>query len=372
MYEANQCAGLFVLWQCIGWLTPRLQCSRWRTQCLEGAPASRLAFSVSSAPILVKVARSETEGFNFPNFFFLRYNDFMARLEYWAVPDEWWPLIEKILKWNNRFQFVSIRRSPLLSSRRRRRDITLRSIFPLASQIWSGLTTLEKDAWTTAGTLSKYSNFQTFLRDLAGLLRNEMSYPGTPNPYVQDSCGRGVIGFPASGFLLKQEHPYNYYVLRKVRGTRSQYEPHRLIESFGLPMDVAISYRSDLTAINGNALARFRVVVWSNYQGRDIYKNYDLDFDLSSEWTRLTLSISTVKGILKGYTAYIDVQECSGVLDWDNVLLKHSGVNWARDFRCNAVSTSYTGSFFEIARNWEADVLPPGAFYGSVYYNYGV
>lgn len=296
----------------------------------------------------------------------------MARLEYWAVPDEWWPLIQKILKWNNRFQFVSVRRNPLVSSRRRSRDITLRSIIPLASEIWATLTETQKAEWATAGTLSKYTNFQTFLRDLAGRLRNDLTYPGSANPYVQDACGRGVFAFPASGFLLRQDHPYSYYVLRKVRGTRSQYEPVRLVESFGLPLEIGISWRTDLTALNENAKARFYVEIWSNYQGRDIIKTYEIPFGLNDSWTRQTLTIENVKGILKGYTAYIDVQECQGVIDWDNVLLKHSGVNWARDFRCNSVSTAYTGSYIDIARNWEAEILPPGAFYGSVYYNYGI
>jgi len=305
-------------------------------------------------------------GFNFFKNVIIVY---MARISYWQVPPEWKDLLEKIIIWNNRYGFVSVRRKSLFTSVKRKKNLTLKSVIPLASEQWALLTPAEKDAWASAGQKSNQKSFQLFVRDIAARLKNGLPYPGTPSDIVQYNVGRVMITFPAAGFLIRQEHPYKNWVMRKVRGTRDQYEPIELEESFALPLEISISHRTDLTSTGANSIARFYVEVTSHYQGREIVSTFSIDFGLQDSWRNDSLVIDKVPGFVKSYTLYIDIQNAEGVMDWDNVRAVHSGVNWARDSRCDNVGVSFTGSFFFVARHWESLILPPGAFYDSIYYN---
>lgn len=293
----------------------------------------------------------------------------MALISYWQVPDEWIPLVSKILQWNDRYRVASIRKKPGFFSVKRRQCLTLSSLQPRAAEEWAKLSQVEKEAWASAATASNQLSFQLFLRDVAARVKNDLTLPGTPSDYAQYLCGRVAIEYPASGFLIKQEHPFSYFILRKVRGTRDQYDPVEVLEDFDLPFQIGISWHTDLTAVGPNPRARFFVEILSHYQGRDIVSEHSIEFGLQDSWRRDTLTISSVLGKPKGYTAYLDVQDAQGVMDWDNVRLFHSEVNFARDPKCDHVGTSYTGAFFMVAKNWEDSISPPGVFYDSIYYN---
>lgn len=292
----------------------------------------------------------------------------MAKLSYWNFPAEWVPLIEKILMWNDRFLSVSVRQKRLFTSVKRKAGLTQASLQPLAASHWASLTQGERDNWASAASVSAQYSFQLFLQDVAARVKNELPEVGTPSDVVQYLCGRAVFTFPSAGFLLAQAHPYMYHVLRKVTGSRNSYEPVELIESFNLPMQFGLSYKTDLSSVGASPLARFYIEVVSHYQGRDIVTLDSINMPLTSAWTRETKTLTGVLGKPKSYTAYLDVQDCNGTMDWDNLLLFHSGQNWARDFRCNNVGASFTRSFYQVARNWEPLIQPPGAFYDSIYH----
>ena len=206
------------------------------------------------------------------------------------------------------------------------------------------------------------------MQDVAVRVKNGLPVFGPPSDVVQYLCGRAVFTFPSAGFLLEQEHPFSYFVQRKVSGSRNSYEPVELTESFSLPFEFGLSYRTDLTSVGASPLARFYVEVTSHYQGRDIVTTQSIDFPLVQDWTRSVQTVSGVLGKVKGYTCFLDVQDCNGTLEWDNLRLYHSGQNWARDFRCNNVGASFTRSFYQVARNWEPIIQPPGAFYDSIFH----
>lgn len=293
----------------------------------------------------------------------------MAKISYMNIPEEWKPLVDKVLSWNNRFTSVSVRSKKGFISVKKKKGLTLKSLTPLASTVWASLSPTDKDLWKSAGLNTQQTSFQCFLRDISARVKNELSYPITPSNYVQYNCGRAVFEFPATGFLIKQEHPFSYFVARKVRGTRNQIEPVEIKEDFDLPFTVGISYQTDLSSVGPNSKACFYVDIVSHYQGRDIITTHTIDFGLNTNWTKSSLVISSVLGKPKSYTVYIEVSDCVGYIEWDNIILNHSGVNWARDPKCDNVGTSYTGSFYLIAKNWEPVVLPPGSAYGSIYYD---
>lgn len=56
-----------------------------------------------------------------------------------------------------------------------------------------------------------------------------------------------------------------------------------------------------------------------------------------------------------------------GWLEWDNVLAKHTGTNYARDYRCTDVNNELTSVNYQIEKSWEEQFLPSHTAFDSVY-----
>lgn len=292
----------------------------------------------------------------------------MAKISYWQFPEEWLPLIERILAWNDRFFFTSLRRKPGAYSIRRKRIVTQNSLLPQISKAWQALDQSAKDEWADAAASEGQRSFRLFVQEYAQSYQYKVDPPQLPSIFAQNNVGRCVISFPAAGFQLRQEHPFEYQVVRNVTGKRSMQYIESVKEWLAFPFEIGISWRTNLTSVAPDPFAAFFVVVLSHYQGRDIETVTSIPFGHSDDWQRSVVEVDRPIGIIKGYTAYIDVNGYEGELDFDNVRLHHSGQNWARDFRCNNVQTSFTRAFQHVARHWEPVISPTGFLYGSVYW----
>lgn len=292
----------------------------------------------------------------------------MAKISYWQFPEEWLPLINRILAWNDRFFFVSLRRKPGAYSVRRKKIVTQNSLLPQISEAWNNLQQSAKDEWATAAEVDAQRSFRLFVQEFAQSYQYQLDPPQLPSLFAQNNVGRCVISFPAAGFLLKQEHPFEYEIVRNVTGKRSMQYIETVREWLSFPFIIGISWKTNLEPVGTDPFAGFYVEVLSHYQGRDIYTPTYITFGASDEWQRTEIEVQRPIGLIKGYTAYIDVNGYQGELDFDNVLLQHSGQNWARDFRCNNIQTNYTRAFQQVARNWESVIAPSGFLYGSVYW----
>ena len=76
-----------------------------------------------------------------------------------------------------------------------------------------------------------------------------------------------------------------------------------------------------------------------------------------------------MQGQIRGYTAFIELEDVRGTLLFDNIEIIHTGQNWARDPFCNSIQTSFTKAFYQIPRNWAPQEITSGAYYRSVYEN---
>jgi len=54
-------------------------------------------------------------------------------------------------------------------------------------------------------------------------------------------------------------------------------------------------------------------------------------------------------------------------LYFDNIIVEHTGQNWARDPFCNNVAQTFTRGFYQIPKHWAAVILPEGSWYDSIY-----
>lgn len=293
----------------------------------------------------------------------------MAKTSFQLVPPEYLTDYKNTLQSGDRFQFTRVILKNAFYSRNRVKGLTLRSLIPAATVLWNGLTSLERTAWNTAATFSNSKGWSVFLRDYAFRVKQGLPGLATPSNFHQVEVGRLNIAAPATSIKIAQYHPQTYYISRKVTGSRDMRVPVLVLENFDLPLDLSISFKTNLTSVGTGAYARFYCVLYSHYQGRTIETVCQVPFPLVQDWTIGTASITRVLGLIRGYTAFVEVYNARGDVWFDNVKIEHSGQNWARDSFCNDIDQSFTKAFAQVPKNWVAVDVSNGAFFGSVYYN---
>ena len=271
------------------------------------------------------------------------------------------------LQSGDRFTIPHIKVKRLFTSRSRLKGLSQKSLMVSLAPVWATFDSATKLAWNNAGLACDMTGWKLFVQDTALRIANGKTDYSTPNILHQSKCGKIQIEAPAVGLKIEQLHPQSYYINKKVVGTRSQYAPVLLTENLTLPVDIAISYKANLSSAGDSPRARFFIIVYSNYQGLTKENVCEIDFNLSQDWTRLTALISGVIGQFRGYTAFIEVYDAQGELFFDNVEITHGGINWARDPFCNSIQTTFTKAYYQIPKNWAPEEIISGAFYGSVY-----
>lgn len=291
----------------------------------------------------------------------------MAKTSYQEIPSELDVTYKKALQSGDRFIFPRIRRKVLFSTRTKLKGVTQKSLLPQILVLWNGFDSTTKDAWASAGEKCGLSGLKLFTQDQCLRIKNGMSGVSTPSLFHQYKFGRLHIEAPANKIKITQLHPLTYYVLRKVPKTRSQYQAIQIVESFALPIQLKLNYKSSLVSSGGTGSAKIYLSVLSHYQGRDIYTNCNIDLSLSTSWTSANAILSSVIGVVRGYNAYIDLQNVHGDLYIDNLEFNHSAFNWARDKYCNDINQGFTKAFYQVAKNWVAVDLPDGAQFDSFF-----
>lgn len=293
----------------------------------------------------------------------------MAKTSYQLIPAEFDLSYSKALQSGDRFQFPRVRRKTLFVSRNRKKGLTQKSLIPILSPVWQALTQGERDAWNSAGVITNMSGFKLFVRDRSLRIANDIEGFATPNNLYQTTVGTLRIEAPATSLKIQQLHPEEYWVSRKVRGTRSQYEPIKIMEDFRVPLNIKMNYKADLVEYGGIAKARFYCIVYSHYQGLTFENIVEIPFTLQQDWTSAEATISQVIGKDRGYNAFIELENVRGTLYFDNVEINHSGQNWARDPHTIDINQSFTKAFYQIPKHWAPVDISDGAFFESLYYN---
>jgi hypothetical protein len=291
----------------------------------------------------------------------------MAIIAGLEIPEELLRLFRDLMRVNDARRFGSVAKHGYLMSKQKKRDLSTRSLLPEISALWRGLDAPQKSAWALAGEASSYRGWNLFVQDTAYRLKHGVAGLAVPSIIHQYKVGRLEINAPADMATLAQYHPEHYWKIKKVVGTKGQYEDVKVVEVLALPLTIAISYRSNLTAVSGTPVARIYAEILSSYQGRDIQTEASIEFDLSSEWQRSIITTSEVLGVVRSYNLYLEFIDVRGWFEWDNLGAIHSGTNYARDFRCSDVNNTLTRINYQIEKSWEEIVLPTGSAFDSVY-----
>lgn len=291
----------------------------------------------------------------------------MAKLGYLDIlqPDE--ELFFRGLQAGDRYSYSRIRKKTTLLSQEKIKGLTQRSLLPQISVLWSALSDSEKLAWKNAGATCGLTNWRLFVQDCCARMKIGQSGVATPSLLHQSKVGQLHIASPASSIKIVQLHPSSYYVLKKIKGTKSQYQPVFVQEKIALPLQLSINYKSNLTAIGANPVARFFAEIWYRYQALDLSSFLQIDLDLSHDWQNAQIISGELQTTIVGYNLYFELSDVRGDLYFDHIEAKHNGQNWVRDPYCTDIDQEFTHAFYQIPKHWAPVDLPVGAEYGSVY-----
>lgn len=260
-----------------------------------------------------------------------------------------------------------MRKHGYLQSREKILKLTNRSLLPQIRDLRETLTAAEVEAWKAAAAAGRQNWWNLFVQDTSYRLKYGISGLATPSTLHQYKVGRVQIAGTADRVLLTQYHPEKYWINKKVKGNTSLREDVAVYEPFSLPLTIGMSYRSNLSQIGPEPKARFYAVVFSSYQGRTIETELNMPLEYTTGWTRSEVSLTDVTGLPRYYQLFIELEGLQGSFEWDNVLSEHSGMNWARDWRCSDVNNELTRANWQIEKSWEELYLPFGAAFDSVY-----
>jgi hypothetical protein len=293
----------------------------------------------------------------------------MAKVKFFEIPAGLEIYFKNQPHPSDRFLYSTMRVLNPFTSRKLRKALTQKSQLPLCSQIWNSFDTTTQNLWKSAGLLTGLTGFRFFVQDKVLRLKNFISGESTPSLLYQSMVGRLHVESPATGLLITQIHPLTYYVLKKKTGKATMYSAVEVVESFALPLNLYINYKTNLTALSGGYSVRFYAIIYSSYQGRTIETPIDIDFDLITDWKTASVGIGEVIGLVRGYALFLELDGVRGDVWFDNVQAVHSGQNWVRDTHCNNIKQAFTKQFFQVPAHWVAIDLPSGSYYNSEYGN---
>jgi hypothetical protein len=267
----------------------------------------------------------------------------------------------------DRFTSSRITRKNSLMSQKTKKGVSQRSLLTDISAAWWDDAFGVQDDWNNAAEYCNLTGWRLFVQDYCARRVNGLSDLALPSNYHQSWVGQIHIESPATECKLIQSHPRNYYVMRKVTGTKSMYNPVLVTEDFNLPHAIAISYSSDLTPCGPNPFAKYYAEIWYTYQGRDLSYILEIPFDFVSDWTSASNEIDFLRSYVVGYNLFIHINDLQGDLYFDNVRSYHSGQNWVRDPFCKDINQGFSRNYYQVSKHWAAVIAPEGVLFESVY-----
>lgn len=277
------------------------------------------------------------------------------------------PLYFKALCPGDRFTFARIRVKNTLLSRKSKKGITQKSLLPQIAEVWNALSSETKISWGEAASYSNMNGWRLFIQDYCARRVNELSGLATPSNFHQSWVGQIHIASPATEIKLIQIHPRNYYVSKKITGTRSMYSPVLVTEDLSLPFTLGFSYNSDLSVVGPDPYARLYADFWYSYQGQNLHKQLIIELDYFTDWKSVESTLTQLQSIVIRYDLYIELHDLQGDLYFDNVRAEHSADNWVRDHICKDINQGFTRNYYQVPKHWSAITAPAGVIFETVY-----
>ena len=234
----------------------------------------------------------------------------------------------------------------------RKRQLRRQSLFSILSPFWRSLTDDEKQSWRLAGAPTGLTNWQAYISQAAGYRR-----VGSVSPPVPSNFHTGNIGMIANSGVndalsIRQLHPQKYLVTRPIPGQRWKSQLITITEPFSFPISFSFNYLY-MPGLNPvGAAPSATISIRSSYQGKDIFEDYSADLSVTGVWTPVEIVVPRQLGYFVSYSVYIHCLVTPATLYFDNVDITHTGTNWARDPKCNAVDRQFRRAFSLVSPFW--------------------
>lgn len=291
----------------------------------------------------------------------------MAQVSYVDLITAQKELYWRSLQPGDRYSFSRVRKKIALLSRRKKAGVSERSLLPQCSDAWALFTEEQKTAWSSAGGQTGLNGWRLFVKDKCLRIKNDLAGNSTPDLLHQALVGKIHIESPATSIKITQIHPRNYYVYKKIYGTKSQYQPVLITEDLALPFTLSLNYKADLEASGDNPSAKFYARFWYSYQGRNLQSDLEIPLDYFCDWQYAEAVLTSLISIVIRYDLYFELTDLQGDLYFDNVKAEHSGQNWVRDTYCNDINQGFTKNYYQIPKHWAGVNVPDGTYYESVF-----
>jgi hypothetical protein len=271
------------------------------------------------------------------------------------------------LQSGDRFIFPRVIKKSSFNTRKHKKGLSAKTLLPQISVLWSAMSQGERNAWIAAGAYSSISGWKAFVADQSYRIKNDIAGVATPSVYHQDLVGQLHLEGSHPDLKLIQPHPSTYFISKKVVGKKSMYVPILFTERLILPLQIGLSYKSNLTKTDSDGFARFYSVVRRLYQGRNIDTFLTIELDLITDWKTVTATLSSVLGQYTQYVLYLHCYHLTGDLFCDNMKAVHSSQNWIRDPFCKDINQDFTRAFYQVPKHWTATDITEGCWFESVY-----
>ena len=291
----------------------------------------------------------------------------MAKISNLVLAPENQDLFYSSIKPQDRFIYARVTSKKVFFSRKHLKGLSVKTLLPTISLLWSALSSGDKAKWEAASFFSSLNGFRLFVSDTSYRLAHGISGIANASNYHQVKIGYVQISAPAKAIKLLQFHPFQYWIQKKVSGTKNQMQMVSVTENFSLPFEISLSFKTNLTAVGPNPFCRFYAQVVSSYQGVDRFNYAIIDIDLVSDWDTQSQVITQLLGHFISYELFIELNDVQGDFWFDNVSAYHSMHEWARDSLCNNINQNFTKQWQQIPAHWVAENLPSGANFLSIY-----
>ena len=314
----------------------------------------------------------------------------MAKISYRENANELENLYRKSITPTDRFVFSSVKVRKNIYTKKKIKNLTQKSLLPEISQKWLHMPVGIQNDWYQFYKDFFKNGYSAFVK--AYYQRRVYGITSDPeyNQFYLGKVGNCKIEAPSNRLHIKQDHPNYYYVMRKVPKTKSQFNPVRISEFATFPIYFQISFKSDLVPLSSNYHARIYVRVYTDYQGRRLEKDFIINLPVRSahdslygngeygvsnygassvsEWIKTNMIIDKPLGDFRGYEYHIDLYDVRGDLFLDNLIIRHNGINWARDPHFDNMKTTFTRKYYQVASHYDIIDLPNGSSFNSIYF----
>jgi len=213
---------------------------------------------------------------------------------------------------------------------------TLRGITYLfqIAYAWSSLSDELRDEWKLAGNVIGQHGYNLYVQEKSYRLKYGIGGEPTPSLYHQYTVGHINIQSPASSAFI------------------AQYNNRRI----NFPASFELCFKTNLTSAGSNPYAQLKFTWTRYYEGQNIESTEIIDLPLVSGWDKRKKWITQYKGIRGKWRLELELNDVTGDIWFDNVIVEYSGEIKINDPYC-----------LDVVKWWKGVNLPEGVTFETVY-----